>query len=145
MNKITIELCAEDRARLDRLTAALENAQPAELYIDNAEVSASTTEAPTTAQEPPKEEPQTSDAPTPENATQPEPESEAPVVEAQPEVTLEQIQQKVVQIAAIGATKKEKVRAVINAYGAKVSDLKDKPEAWGTVWSQLLAIEKEVQ
>ena len=24
MNKITIELCAEDRARLDRLTAALE-------------------------------------------------------------------------------------------------------------------------
>lgn len=134
MNTITIELCAEDRARLDRLTAALE-----------ARVSASTTEAPAKAR--PKTTP--TEAPS-KPAEQPEdPKKEepaAPRVEptAAPTVTLEQIQQKVVTLATMaGGTKKAKVREVISAYGAKVSDLKDQPDKWHEVWDRLTALEQE--
>lgn len=91
-NTITIELCAEDRARLDKLTTALEQRV-------------------------------------------------APAEKVEPAVTLEQIQQKVVQLAASGAEKKAKVREVISTYGTKVSDLKDKPEKWDEVWEKLTALE----
>lgn len=130
MNTITIELCAEDRVRLDRLTDALE-----------ARASASTTEAPAKAR--PKATP--TEAPSkPADSKKGEP--AAPWVEptAAPTVTLEQIQQKVVTLATMaGGTKKAKVREVISAYGAKVSDLKDLPDKWHEVWDRLTALEQE--
>ncbi len=137
-NYITIEFCAEDRARIDRLTAALENrvkqvdeflaggnqlddiqkADPEQLTIDD------------THAEHPVE---------PAEAT----EVEAPAT-PQPAVTLEQIQQKVVQLAAgQGGAKKAKVREIINAYGSKVSDLNDQPDKWTEVWDKLTALEGE--
>lgn len=134
MNTITIELCAEDRARLDRLTAALE-----------ARTSAPNTEAPAKAQ--PKATP--TEAPS-KPAEQPEePKKEEPAAPweeptAAPTVTLEQIQQKVVMLATMaGGTKKVKVREIISAYGAKVSDLKDHPDKWQEVWDRLTALEQE--
>ena len=134
MNMITFELCAEDRARLDRLTAALE-----------ARASAPTTEAPAKAQ--PKAAPTEA---TSKPAEQPEePKKEEPAVPweeptAAPTVTLEQIQQKVVTLATMaGGTKKVKVREIISAYGAKVSDLKDHPDKWQEVWDRLTALEQE--
>lgn len=148
-NNITIELCAEDRARLDKLTAALEQrvAQETPLTIEVtdplhkplAEVLANT--------EKPETQPETS-TPTntpaeekePENEAQ-EAESEAPAEKVEPAVTLGQIQQKVVQLAAAGANKKAKVREVISTYGTKVSDLKDMPEKWDEVWKKLTALE----
>ena len=141
MNTITIELCAEDRARLDRLTAALE-----------ARASAPTTEAPVKAQ--PKATPTEAPSKPAEAPSKPaeppeEPKKEEPAAPweeptAAPTVTLEQIQQKVVTLATMaGGTKKVKVREIISAYGAKVSDLKDHPDKWQEVWDRLTALEQE--
>lgn len=134
MNTITIELCAEDRARLDRLTAALE-----------ARASAPTTEAPAKAQ--PKAAPTEATSKPAEQPEEPKKEEPAAPWEeptAAPTVTLEQIQQKVVTLATMaGGTKKVKVREIISAYGAKVSDLKDHPDKWQEVWDRLTALEQE--
>lgn len=159
MNNISIthELCAEDRARLDRLTAALEALQSSTLTtssvvpeVDLDQVQMKLAEAMAKASdhaEPPKNTTEEAETSTP-STTQAE--EEKPVVEeitpaeeAKPTVTLDQIQQKVVQLAACnGGAKKAKVRAIINAHGARVSDLKEKPEAWAEVWEQLTALEK---
>ena len=141
MNTITIELCAEDRARLDRLTAALE-----------ARASAPTTAAPAKAQ--PKTTPTEATSKPTEATSKPakqpeEPKKEEPAAPweeptAAPTVTLEQIQQKVVTLATMaGGTKKVKVREIISAYGTKVSDLKGHPDKWQEVWDRLTALEQE--
>lgn len=145
MNTITIELCQEDRARLDRILKALENQTP---HCDKcvqtlADVVKDVT--PITAQETPQE---ATEAQTPETvkpkakkATGAKAEPVAAAQSVEPTVTLEQIQQKVVQLAAAGAEKKAKVRAIINKYGAKVSDLKGQPDKWDEVWAELTALE----
>lgn len=150
MNNITIELCAEDRARIERLTAALEALQPPTLTIQNPAADLLTAglkkmagiqETPTeTAQEVTEtpEEPTTPATPPTEEA----PTAKADEVEATPPVTLGQIQQKVTELVAVaGGKKKAQVREIVNAYAKKVSDLPaDKlPE----VWSKLLALESE--
>lgn len=143
-NIITIELCAEDRARLDKIIAGLENTPNCDSCVRSAiTLAKSAAQTATEPQEAPKEEPKAETNPTeetPQEATQ-EPESDAPAEKVEPAVTLEQIQQKVVQLAASGAEKKAKVREVISAYGTKVSDLKDKPEKWDEVWQKLTALE----
>ena len=145
-NTITIELCAEDRARLDKIIEGLVANTPkcdkcAKTVAETvAAVTQTHTEEP---QEAPKEEPKTETPPAeeaPQVSTQ-EPESDAPAEVVEPAVTLEQIQQKVVQLAAAGADKKAKVRDVISAYGTKVSDLKGQPEKWNEVWDKLTALE----
>ena len=150
MNTITIELCAEDRARLDRhtaamdkLTAALEQkaTQPTAPALDKAQQAlANVLSKAETAAEPQEAETVTD--------TQPEPEQpkEAPKTEPQaeekPTVTLEQIQQKVVQLAAgFGGSKKAAVREIVNAYAKKVSDLPE--DKWTDVWEKLTALEQE--
>jgi hypothetical protein len=133
-NTITIELCAEDRARLNKLAAALEKrAAQADLTLSGAGITIGAVQAAAEPQEAAEEE-------APQESTQ-EPESDAPAEKVEPTVTLEQIQQKVVQLAAAGADKKAKVREIINAYGTKVSDLKDQPEKWDEVWQKLTALE----
>jgi hypothetical protein len=74
----------------------------------------------------------------PAEAPAPAPVPEAPV---SPAITLEQIQKKATQIAAGSADKKAKLRAIVNRYAQKVTDI---PEgAWADVWSALCALEKE--
>lgn len=145
MNTITIELCAEDRARLDRLTAALEARASAPITAPaKAQPKATPTEAPSKPTE-------KAEAPAPQvTPTQTEePKKEEPAAPweeptAAPSVTLEQIQQKVMQLATMaGGTKKPKAREIINAYGTKVSDLKDHPDKWDEVWQKLTALEQE--
>lgn len=172
MNKITIELCPEDRARLDKIYEALTRdckdcvssalkavqnlattlgapAEPTKAeeadhlkqlkkLVEAAEATAETpaTDA-TEPQEATKEETPTHIDPT--DTAAPFETVEAPA----PSVTLEQIQQKVVQLAALGGAKKAKVREIISAYGSKVSDLKDHADKWGEVWAKLTAVESE--
>lgn len=146
-NHITIEFCAEDRERIDRLTEALERnacGQPTEtdpLQAKLAEVVANAkgTKATETPQEPQEAE---TLADTPAKEETPTEAKDAPAEEPKPTVTLEQIQQKVVQLAAgYGGAKKAKVREIINAYAQKVSDLP--ADKWGEVWDKLTALEQE--
>lgn len=140
MNKIIIELSAEDRARLDRLSAALEKAATIEIEVNPVALDTIPPEAP---KEEPKENNSPTEEPTPEATT----EDTAPTQADEPElnITLEHIQQKVMQLAVDnGGAKKAQVREVISAYGSKVSDLKDQPDKWAEVWKQLTALEQEV-
>lgn len=150
MNTITIELCAEDRKRLDDLAYGLgvlagliSQAPKVEAGIKKEEETPA--EAATTAQEAKKETTQANQAntqPGEENAPKAIPEAVEAVEEAKPSITLAQIQQKVVQLSA-NANKKATVRTIIFAYGTKVSDLKDQPEKWEEVWEKLTALESE--
>jgi hypothetical protein len=152
-NTITIELCAEDRARLDRLTAALEGKR-----CDNCVASAlKWSEQLQRGEETPAQETTEAECPA-ENTTEAaeattppvtQPEEEKPteaedvaVEPAKPTVTLAQIQQKVVQLAAgFNGSKKAAVREIVNAYAKKVSDLPE--DKWTEVWDKLTALESE--
>lgn len=142
-NIITIELCQEDRDRLDGISVLLANLIDI-LGTQRPKVStpkkATPADAPTASQEQTKE-------PTPAT-TQPAEETPAPVTEAapveeaKPTVTLAQIQQKVVQLAAAdGGAKKAKVRDIVKAYAPQVSELPE--DKWGEIWDKLTALEKE--
>lgn len=158
MNNINIthELCAEDRARIDRLTAALEalntpivNIATAPIEQDDIQQKLAETLANTSdPAEAPKNATETTEASTPPVAQpqeeKPTEESDAQQEEPQkPTVTLAQIQQKVVELcAAQGGAKKAEVRAAVNAYAKKVSDLPE--DKWIEVWNKLEAIGAEV-
>lgn len=140
---VTVNLSAEDRARLDRLAEALEK------YPHKCEncaksvaegVAAFVAKEVNTPHEEPKNEPQD---PVKEKAPATDPaEKEKPADETEPAVTLEQIQQKVIQLAAGNdGAKKAKVREIINAYAKKVSDLPE--DKWSEVWAKLTALESE--
>ena len=158
MNNIEIihKLCDEDRARLDRLTNALEGVAVAltkheahRALADQARANEVT--EPVEPVEEPKNKPQESieaetPATPPTEEEQPEEVKDAPVEEAktEPTVTLAQIQQKVVQLCAgFEGKKKPAVREIISQYGAKVSDLKDQPDKWNEVWEKLTALEEQ--
>lgn len=152
--KITVELCSEDRARLDNILQALialvkpqkvahsieeleqqlkEARGEVEPQIDPLQKMLEAAIAGTPASVIDEAKPET-----PTNApTQPE-----TPTEAQPFVTLEDIQQKVMQLATVnGGAKKDKVRGIINNYAKKVSDVP--ADKWPEVWEKLNALEKE--
>lgn len=116
-NTITIELCAEDRARLDRLTDFLIKRieQVDELYGK---------EMPSrTAKETTEEKPTETTQPEPTPAAEAEPvktDSNEPT-KAEPEVTIEDIRGKVLELT--GAGKREQVSAIIKDYAEKVSSI----------------------
>ena len=153
-NTITVRLSDDDRARLDKLTTALEalskvvpncdscvqsaikltqaTAAPTEPTETSQELAGATEEKPANKNTPEQNEPAVASEESQETApVEPEP--------AKPSVTLEQIQQKVVQLATAG--KKAEVREIVTAYGSKVSDLKDQPDKWDEVWGKLTALE----
>lgn len=156
-NTIILRLSDDDRARLDKLTTALEalsrvvpncdscvqsaikltqaTAAPAEPTETSQELAGATEEKPADKNTPEQNEPAVA-AEEPQEAAEPTPVEPEP---AKPSVTLEQIQQKVVKLAAAG--KKAEVREIVTTYGAKVSDLKDQPDKWGEVWGKLTALE----
>lgn len=160
MNNINIthELCAEDRARIDRLTAALEAFNTPAVTIAKA-----TPEQDDVQQKLAETLASTSDpAEAPKNATEPteapaspiaQEEEEKPTeatdkpqdepVKAEPTITLAQLQQKVMDLCtAKDGALKNKVRKTVNAYAKKVSDLPE--DKWVEVWNKLEAIGAEV-
>lgn len=127
-NTITIEICAEDRARLDRLTAALE-AVRTPIIVEETIAEPEEYETPETATE------------TAQKAPQPVEEVETPqeteTAQNEPTVTKQDILQKV--IALCGAGKKAEAKDVITTYANSVSDLPE--SALAEVWDKLTALE----
>ena len=131
MNVITFELCAEDRARLDKIIDLLGGLRQPNCascvegvasYMDKAAaVLDSQVEA--------------AKAPVPAAPVPP------PAEPVKPAVTLEQIQKKATQIAAGSAEKKSALRALVNKYAAKVTDLPE--SSWADVWAGLCKLESE--
>ena len=120
MNKIIIELCAEDRARLDNILEALKGltvapcieAEPLKPFPQEAPAQ----EAPAPAEELPFEpEPKKQEAPAPAPAPEPKP------AEVVPEVDTATLQSKVVQL--VNAGKRDEAKAIILEYAPCVSQV----------------------
>ena len=134
MNTITIELCQEDRARLDRIIEALEQSRA--IAVNNMSVA-------------PNVEPDELKAETEEHmegqvtveeiveTTEQIPAEEAPVEEPIKVVSLSDIQKKVVELSAAG--KKAEVRDIITKYANRVSAIP--AEHTAEVWDQLIGLE----
>ena len=130
---ITIQLCKEDRARLDGILEALKNMAAAPV-IEIAEAVAplepipqeTTTEPEAPAQpkpqmvaQAPAEQP-IAPEPTPTPAPAPAPAPAAPKADA-PEVSVAELQSKVVQLVRAG--KKDETRAIVMEYAASVGEI----------------------
>ncbi len=135
MNTITIALCQEDRARLDKIIEALGQTQlmPAAASVaqntpqPEVKESLPETEAPAEVQETAEE---TVAAVNEETAPE-------PVEEPAKVVSLSDIQKKVVELSAVG--KKAEVRDIITKYANRVSAIP--AEHTAEVWNQLTALE----
>lgn len=128
MNTITIQLCQEDRDRLDRILAALERPAPKceNCADDVAEFVADQLQQAGLA---PAQEPQVTEDTTPEEKT-----AEA---KEEPTVTRADIQKKVVALSATG--KRDAVKAIVMAYAKNVSGIPD--DKLNEVWQKLTALE----
>lgn len=115
MNQITIELCQEDRARLDRILDALEKRPACDRCVESAVRLA--TNAPQEA----------ADAPVP--AATPEPAQDIPAEQpaAVETPTVAQLQKKVSQVIAAGM--KADAKAVIKSYADSISDVPEDKRA----------------
>ena len=130
-NTIIIELCAEDRARLDAIRGALQNRPNCEGCVKSAQDFVKYQQNP---EEPaPVEEQIPGQQDIPEAVEpQPEPAAEAPKVERS------DIQKKVVELSQAG--KKAQVRDIVTAYNnTKVSDIPE--DKLAEVWDKLTALE----
>lgn len=144
MATIEIQLCKEDRARLDRIIEGLDALEHETVQTLTAKAEGAIPESPTAPQDEPEAQTQELVNPTEETSTSEATEGDTPPWEEKPTVTLEQIQQKVLQLATVnGGAKKASVRTIISAYGSKVSDLKEQPDKWTEVWEKLTALESE--
>ena len=124
-NHITIELCAEDRARLDRLAEALERRA-----CDN---SVATVETPDSAPEVTEAAPPTTIQPKEE-----QPIEETPV-DAPPTPTVDraELRAKVIALSAKGL--KEQTRDIIRSYAQTVTEVPEDKVA--ECYAQLVALE----
>ena len=133
MNTITIELCQEDRARLDRIIEALEQSRAIAVnsmsVAPNVEpdVLKTETEEPMEGQVTVEEIVETTEQITAE---------EASVEEPIKVVSLSDIQKKVVELSAAG--KKAEVRDIITKYANRVSAIP--AEHTAEVWDQLIGL-----
>lgn len=129
--KVTTELCAEDRARLDKLTAVLEQLTPvtvqmAEMPLD---IMAASTGIDKNI--------------CPDNLTETKDHGDfveiitEPEEPAAPQHTKAELQQKVVSLVSAG--KKEEVKEIIKQYAAKVSEVP--AEQVDEVWDKLSKLE----
>lgn len=125
-NHITIELCAEDRQRIDELIGfagwivSEMKSKPGLKVVEPAE------EHPVDAVEPHGE---------PEPAAEPE----AVPAEKVYKVTKEDIMAKVQALAAPNNPKREQAKAIVKSYGAKVSDIPE--EKYDEVMDKLVELE----
>ena len=131
MNTITIELCQEDRARLDKIIEALEQSRAISMSVEpgveSDECKAETEES---------MEGQVTVEEIAETTEQP-PVEEIPAVEPVKVVSLADIQKKVVELSAAG--KKAEVRDIITKYANRVSAIP--AEHTAEVWNQLIGLE----
>ena len=125
MNTITIELCAEDRARLDAILDALNNGRSCEKCVDSVAQYAAAV-ATSAAQTNEEEEPAKVETPAAENEQ-----------ESAPEVKREDVQSLVVTLSA--ANKKAEVRAIVKEYADRVSAIPE--DKLSEVWAKLKALE----
>lgn len=129
MNTITIELCAEDRARLDAILEALQGSRANCKGCVEAALKVASTG---------KTLPQADEQPEPEVVNTPEPEA-APEPEKQPERTVERsdIQRKVVELSNAG--KKAQVREIVKSYAERVTEIPE--DKLVEAWDRLTALE----
>lgn len=132
MNKITIELCTEDRARIDSLFEELVNVR--RLLAGGKEIEAPKTEAPKAAEpvkqeEAPKVEytaPKIIPGP-PKAAEEPKPTAAPEPTPTAREVTVAEIQAKVVEL--VNAGKKAETREIILKYAERVGSIPEDKRA----------------
>ena len=134
MNTIIIELCQEDRARLDKIIEALEQSHT--IAVNSVSVT------PNVESDGPKaetEEPMEGQVTVEEivETTEQLPAEEVPVEESIKAVSLSDIQKKVVELSAAG--KKAEVRDIITKYANRVSAIP--AEHTAEVWDQLIGLE----
>lgn len=161
-NNITIELCTEDRARLDKLTAALEALQPMtihwsptrieqpdpdQLTIDDVqEALAETLAKATDPVEAPKkavEEAETSTQTTTPQEEEKPTEQETATAPNEPMVDRAELKTKVIQLCAKGVSVKEQTRDIVRAYALTVTAVPDDKVA--ECYAKLVAFEKSLQ
>lgn len=176
MNNInlTVELCAEDRARLDKIIEELANlakrpdcsacAKGVAEYVSAATaktpkdwdelqnklaealVKAKMTDAIVKPAETPQDAPTAEEHPTldpfPEAPAEAEEPSEAVAEEPKHVVTIEMLKGKVIKLAA-KADLKEKVRELVQAYAAKVTEIPE--DKWAEVYEKLDALDGETK
>lgn len=160
--KLTVELCAEDRARLDNLlslltTSVAQQQLVVEAMFDKQDEAKTkdflskafnlaketlNEEAPKIAQDAPKATDHPTLDPFPETPTakaeaNEEPVKEEPVKEEKPAVTMDMLRSKAITLAAAG--KKDQVRDVVHPYAPKVTELPE--DKWGKVYAKLCALE----
>ena len=129
MTTITIALCQEDRARLDKIIEALEQSQ--KLPVENPIVAHDKLQLEPTAEvEVPNEMQEVMEAFKEEIVPE-------PVEEPAKVVTQADIQKKVVELSAAG--KKAEVRDIITKYANRVSAIP--AEKTAEVWDQLIGLE----
>lgn len=121
---ITIELCKEDRARLDGILEALKNMAaapviPAEAVAPLEPIPQETTTEPEAPAQPEPQKPAEQPA-APEPTPAPAPAPAAPKADA-PEVSVAELQSKVVQLVRAG--KKDETRAIVMEYAASVGEI----------------------
>lgn len=133
---ITTELCAEDRARIDKLIAAIKS-QTAALGSMGTPFQTVKSEDPAPAEPMYEEGTGINDLGFEPVETDKEDEPEAPQETAEPKHTKAELQQKVVGLVSKG--KKEEVKVIIKEYAAKVSEVpEDKVDE---VWAKLEKLE----
>jgi hypothetical protein len=134
-NKITIELCEEDRKRLDSLflivaevVAELKAQRPPVVTMDLKTVA--TQEAP---EQPAPEINHPVDEVSPHGEPEPAAEPE------QPKYTKDDVLAKVQSLAGPNNPKREEAKAIVKSYGAKVSDIPE--DKYAEVMDKLTALE----
>ena len=117
MNTITIELCAEDRARLDSILEQLKQLNQMPAVFDGKEPEKKQQTAP---KKEPKQEPKQESAPT---------------------IQLTDLQTLVQELAAPGSGKRDKVKVLVKGYAERVSLIPQ--DKWPEVYEALTALKKE--
>lgn len=141
---ITNEFCAEDRARIDRLIAALEALQPQTIHVDDPIQKALAEQVAKSEKNPAQSPAEPAGAAEAETPATPQPEPEAatvakpdPVAAAKPAPTVAELQQKV--IALVNKGKKAEVAAIVKSYASTVSGIPEEKRA--EVMDKLNALE----
>ena len=155
--KLTVELCQEDRARLDNIISLLTTrAAQSQLVVEekfdkqeeqkvndflaktmNLAKEALAEEAPKTAQDAPKAEDHPTLDPFPETPTATEEQSGATEKEEKPTVTMAMLTNKALTLSANG--KKDQVKEIVHVYAPKVTALPE--DKWAEVYKKLCALE----
>ena len=133
-NRITIELCAEDRQRLDELIAfAGLIASEMKTHNDSEPATMEPLKVVTPAEEHPVDavSPHGEPEPVAVPAADPEPEL--------PKYSKDDILAKVQSLAGPNNPKREKAKAIVKRYGTKISDIPE--DKYGEVMAELLELE----